>query len=69
MTQRQIIDNNSNNLLVLVGSTRVLSEINLKFIHLKYERNIHLFGETLILFSSVKLKKVRLDGKQDVYLF
>ena len=42
MTQRQITNNNNNNLPVLVGSTRVLSEIDLKFRHLKYRRSVNL---------------------------
>ena len=36
MIQRQITDHKSNNSLALVGCTRVLSEIILKFRHLKY---------------------------------
>ena len=40
MTQRQIINHKSNNLLVLIGSTRVLPEIILKFRHLKYRRSV-----------------------------
>jgi len=38
MTQRQIKNHKSNNLLV-IGSTRVLPEIILKLKHLKYRRN------------------------------
>ena len=36
MIQRQITNHKRNNLLVVVGCTRVLSEIILKFRHLKY---------------------------------
>jgi len=36
VTQRQIINNKNNNLLISVGSTSVLPEINLKFRPLKY---------------------------------
>ena len=39
MIQRQITNHKSNNLLVLVGCTRVLPEIILKFRHLKYRRS------------------------------
>ena len=39
MTQRQITNHKSDNLLVLIGSARVLSEIILKLKHLKYRRS------------------------------
>jgi hypothetical protein len=39
MTQRQITNHKSNHLLVLVGGSRVLPEIILKFRHLKYRRS------------------------------
>jgi glucuronate isomerase len=39
MTQRQITNHRSNNLLILFGGKRVLSEIILKFRHLKYRRS------------------------------
>ena len=39
MTQRQITNHKSGNLLVLVGSTRVLPKIILKFTYLKYQKN------------------------------
>jgi hypothetical protein len=40
MTQRQITNNRSNNLLILVGGKRVLLEIILKFRHLKYRSDV-----------------------------
>jgi hypothetical protein len=43
MTQKQIIDHKSDNLLVLIGSTRVLFEIILKFRHLKYRRSERIY--------------------------
>ena len=39
MTQRQITNHKSNNILILVGGIRVLPEIILKFRHLKYRRS------------------------------
>jgi hypothetical protein len=39
MTQRQITNHRSNNLLILVHGKRVLPEIILKFRHLKYRRS------------------------------
>ena len=38
MTQIQITNHKSNDLLIPVGSTRVLPEIILKFSHLKYRK-------------------------------
>ena len=40
MTQRQITNHKSDNLLVLIDSARVLHEIILKFRHLKYLRSV-----------------------------
>jgi hypothetical protein len=40
MTQRQITNHKNNNLLILVGVTKVLPEIVIKFRHLKYRRNV-----------------------------
>jgi hypothetical protein len=39
MTQRQIKNHKSDNILVIIGSTRVLLEIILKFRHIKYRRS------------------------------
>jgi len=39
MTQRQITNHKNNNFLVLIDSTRELSEIILKFRHMKYRRS------------------------------
>ena len=40
MTQRQVTNHKSNNLLILVGGIRMLPEIILKFRHLKYRRSV-----------------------------
>jgi hypothetical protein len=56
MTQRQITNYESANLLVLIGSTRVLPEIILNFRHLKYRsEKIYIeanqFYDILIVFK------------------
>jgi len=43
MTQRQITNHKSDNLFVLIGSTRVWPEIILKSRQLKYKRSVYMF--------------------------
>jgi hypothetical protein len=49
MTQIHMINHKSDNLLVLIGSIRLLSEIILKFRHLKYRRSVKLI---IVIWSS-----------------
>jgi hypothetical protein len=58
MTQRQITNHKSDNLLVLIGSTRVLSEIILKIRHLKYRRRSDDIVYLYATYQPLDLEKV-----------
>jgi hypothetical protein len=51
MTQRQVINHKSDNLLVLIGSTKLLPEIILKFRHLNIGEVIYKSNNILVELS------------------
>jgi len=54
MIQNQITNHKSNNFFALVGCTKVLSEVILKFRHLKYRRSDKLMSYVTPLLLAEK---------------
>ena len=60
MTQRQITNNKSDNLLIQIDSARVLPEIILKFRHLKYRRCVKYKVKTMLKWTKTRFLRASL---------